>query len=154
MTTDEKSLPPLDSIEGTVLRYAHGMRRYALLPTSVVAVLAIAVCSVIAGLAGAIAAVLGSVVIIGGGMLVLFVMRRTAAQPPMVVLAAALATYMGKFVFLLAFGLAFKGTSLFDSKLFAYSVLATLVVWTVGEVIGFRKTKVLTLITGATGPKS
>jgi ATP synthase protein I len=154
MKDDEKNLPPLDSTEGSVLRVAAGMQRYALLPSLAMSVVTTVVGAILFGAPGAVGAVIGAAIIIGGGLLVLLVMRKTATQPPATVMAAAMATYLGKFILLLVFGFAFKTTGLFNVKMGAYSMLAVLVVWTVGEVIGFRRTKVLTLITGSTGPTS
>lgn len=148
MNDDEKNLPPLDSTRGTIIRGANGMQRYALPPSLAVGVIGAVVGGIFAGLPGVFGAVIGAAITIGGGMLMLLVMRKTAHLDPMVVMGAVMGTYFLKLVALLVFGFAFRGTTLFDIRVFGFTVVAGVLVWAAGVGVGFRRTKTLTLVTG------
>lgn len=148
MNDDEKNLPPLDSTRGTIIRGANGMQRYALPPSIAVGVIGAIVGGIFAGFPGVLGALIATAIFIGGGLLVLLVMRKTAHLDPMVVMGTVMATYFGKLVALLAFAMIFKGTTLFDIRVFGFTVVAGVLVWAAGVGVGFRRTKTLTLVTG------
>jgi ATP synthase protein I len=101
--------------------------------------------SVFAGVPGGVGAALGAVLVLASGFLGLWVMRRTADALPVVVMAGAVFTYLGKFAVFLVLLLVFRQTTLFDVRLFAYTLLAGVVVWTAGEAVGFLRSKVPTV---------
>ncbi|MFC5996581.1 hypothetical protein ACFQE5_20450 [Pseudonocardia hispaniensis] len=126
----------------TVLRLAGFMQRYAVLLGGVVSVVAIVVAAVLRGSGGAVGSVIGAVIGLAIGAVGIVVMRRTAAATPAGVMIGALTAFAGKFVLLLVFLLIFRGTTLFDSRTFAFTLLAVTAAWIAGEVIGFVRAKV------------
>lgn len=86
---------------------------------------------------------IGTVIVIAFftvGQLVVGGVLRTNPQMAMTV---ALMVYLLKIGVLLVFIVLFQGTTLFDTKVFALTVLACTLAWTVAEVWVFSRTKVL-----------
>lgn len=110
------------------------MVRGALVPSAVVAVVAVPVALVVAGAPGAAGAALGAAVVVGSGGLTLAAMRVVRDAPPEVELAMALLTYGTKVV---ALGVLLVGTpSSWEVSRAALAVVAglALLVWTAGLV--------------------
>lgn len=111
------------------------------------------VVGVIAGVLGALVAsepgkaILGAVV--GVAVVVVFfsvgqlVVGNVLRNNPQMALTVALMVYLLKIGALLIFIVLFQGTTLFDTKVFALTVLACTLAWTVAEVWIFSRTKVL-----------
>jgi ATP synthase protein I len=71
-----------------------------------------------------------------------WVMARTARATPAGVMIGAMAAFGMKIIFMLVFLLLFQGTTLFDSRSFAFTILAVTAAWIVGEVVGFVRTRI------------
>jgi ATP synthase protein I len=69
-------------------------------------------------------------------------MARTARATPAGVMIGAMAAFGVKIVVMLVFLLLFQGTTLFDNRAFAFTLLAVTAAWIVGEVVGFVRTRV------------
>jgi ATP synthase protein I len=126
----------------SVLKLAAAMQRTAAILSVIVAVVAIVVAWLLRGAPGAIGAVVGSVIAIGLGWLGTFVMAKTARATPAGVMIGAMTAFTGKIAFLLVFLLLFRGTTLFDNRAFAFTMLAVTAAWILGEVIGFVRTRI------------
>jgi ATP synthase protein I len=126
----------------TVLRLASAMQRHAVIVSAVVAVIALVVAFVMRGGPGLVGALAGAVLAGGLGWLGTWVMARTARATPAGVMIGAMAAFGVKIVFMLVFLLLFQGTTLFDSRSFAFTILAVTAAWIVGEVVGFVRTRI------------
>jgi ATP synthase protein I len=126
----------------TVLRLASAMQRYAVIVTAVVAVLALVVAFLMRGGPGLLGALVGAVIAAGLGWLGTWVMARTARATPAGVMIGAMTAFGAKILFMLVFLLLFQGTTMFDNRSFAFTMLAVTVAWIIGEVIGFVRTRI------------
>jgi ATP synthase protein I len=126
----------------TVLRLASAMQRHAAIITAVVAVLALVVAFLMRGGPGLLGALVGAVIAGGLGWLGTWVMARTARASPAGVMVGAMAAFGAKILFMLVFLLLFQGTTLFDSRSFAFTMLGVTAAWIMGEVVGFVRTRI------------
>jgi ATP synthase protein I len=126
----------------TVLRLASAMQRYAVIVTAVVAVLALAVAFLMRGVPGLVGALVGGVIATGLGWLGTWVMAQTARATPAGVMIGAMTAFGAKILFMLVFLLLFQGTTLFDNRSFAFTMLALTMAWIIGEVVGFVRTRI------------
>ncbi|HLU56524.1 MAG TPA: hypothetical protein VKZ81_13790 [Pseudonocardia sp.] len=126
----------------TVLRLAAAMQRHAALISAVVAVVALVVAVVLRGGQGLVGALIGAVVAVGLGWMGVWVMAKTARTSPAGVMIGAMTAFGAKILFMLVFLLLFQGTTLFDSRSFAFTMLAVTAAWIVGEVVGFVRTRI------------
>jgi ATP synthase protein I len=126
----------------TVLRLASAMQRYASIITAVVALIALVVAFLLRGTPGLVGALAGAVLAGGLGWLGTWVMARTARATPAGVMIGAMTAFGVKIVFMLVFLLLFQSTTLFDSRAFAFSMLAVTAAWIIGEVVGFVRTRI------------
>lgn len=131
--------------EATIFRLAAAMLRPALWSTVVVGLVSVVVAALLAGIGGAVGSALGTVLVIGCCWLNIAAMRWTASAPPMMVMAAGIGGYCIKFSILLTLLILLQGTTFFDVKALGLSVLAAVSVWTIAELIGFVRAKVLTV---------
>ncbi|MEF9885414.1 hypothetical protein [Streptomyces sp. P9-A4] len=123
-------------------------------PTAVVGVLATVISGVIAGGKGAVGAVVGTLVVIlfmGIGQVVL---QRTAKSLPHLFQAMGLMLYTAQLLVLFIFLALLKNTTLFDFKAFAFTLLATTVVWVAAQARAYMKAKITYIDPGNTGSKS
>jgi ATP synthase protein I len=126
----------------TVLRLASAMQRHAMIVTAVVVVVALVVAFLMRGGPGLVGALVGAVIAAGLGWLGTWVMARTARATPAGVMIGAMTAFGAKILFMLVFLLLFQGTTLFDSRSFAFTMLAVTVAWIIGEVVGFVRTRI------------
>jgi ATP synthase protein I len=126
----------------TVLKLASAMQRSAATITAVVAVIALVAAFVLRGGSGLVGALVGAVIAGGLGWLGTWVMARTARATPAGVMIGAMAAFGLKILFMLVFLLLFQGTTLFDSRSFAFTILAVTAAWIVGEVVGFVRARI------------
>jgi ATP synthase protein I len=126
----------------TVLKLASAMQRSAVTITAVVAVIALVVAFVLRGGPGVVGALVGAVIAGGLGWLGTWVMARTARATPAGVMIGAMAAFGMKILFMLVFLLLFQGTTLFDSRSFAFTILAVTAAWIIGEVVGFVRARI------------
>ena len=71
------------------------------------------------------------------------VLARVIRTNPTMAMTVAMTMYLVKIGVLFGLLLAFKETTLFDTKVFAASVLVCTLTWTIAEVWAFATTKVL-----------
>ena len=130
----------MPSIDRLVLRVA--------IPVTVaVGVIAAVIGALVAADAGKalLGAVLGTLIVViffTVGQLIVGNVLRTNPQMAMTV---ALMVYLIKIGVLLVFIILFQGTTAFDTKVFALTVLACTLTWTAAEVWVFARTKVLVI---------
>ncbi|GAB7031006.1 hypothetical protein AB0G35_34590 [Streptomyces sp. NPDC021749] len=116
---------------------------HAVVPTLALGVIAVAVSAVVAGAKGAIGAVVGTLLVMlvmGAGLLVL---QKTAKNLPQLFQMMGLLLYTTQILFVLLFLLAFKDTTLFDTKAFAFTLLGATLVWIAAQTRGHMKAKTL-----------
>lgn len=112
-------------------------------PTAATGAVAAVISGVVAGGKGAIGAVVGTLVVIlfmGIGMVVL---QRTAKSLPQLFQAMGLMLYTAQLLLLFIFMAVFKDTSLFHPKAFAFTILATTLVWVAAQARAYMKAKIL-----------
>ncbi|WP_329621162.1 hypothetical protein OG357_12170 [Streptomyces sp. NBC_01255] len=127
---------------------------HTIVPTAVVGVVATVISGVLAGGKGAIGAVVGTLVVIlfmGIGQVVL---QRTAKSLPHLFQAMGLMLYTAQLLVLFIFLALLKNTTLFDFKAFAFTLLATTVVWVAAQARAYMKAKITYIDPGNTGSKS
>jgi ATP synthase protein I len=130
------SLVSASSIDGLVLRRAG-------LAAAAVGILATVLAAALRGVEGAIGAAAATILVLvffSVGQVVLGAVLRSNPQMAMTV---ALMTYLVKIGVLFVFIILFAETTLFDTKVFAATVVACTVAWTIAEVWVFAVTKVL-----------
>ncbi|MGW0947714.1 hypothetical protein ACWD4O_34895 [Streptomyces sp. NPDC002623] len=113
------------------------------LPTALAGAAGVAVSAAVAGGKGALGAVFGAALVLlfmGGGLMVLL---RTARQLPHLFQSMGLLLYTTQILFLMILLIAFKGTSVFDPKAFAFTLLAATLVWMAAQVRSHMKAKIL-----------
>jgi ATP synthase protein I len=124
------------SIDALVLRRAGGI-------TVVVGLLAVVVGYLVDGTKGLIGAALGAVIVIVfftvGQLIVGSVLRNN----PEMAMTVAMTTYLVKIGVLFGLVIVLQGTTAFNTKVFATTIVACTLAWTVAEVWVFAKTKVL-----------
>ncbi|MFH8577404.1 hypothetical protein OHB11_12725 [Streptomyces zaomyceticus] len=123
-------------------------------PTAAVGALATVISGVVAGGKGALGAVAGTLVVLlfmGVGLVVL---QRTARSLPQLFQAMGLMLYVAQLLLLFIFLALFKDTTLFDFKAFAFTLLATTVVWVAAQARAYMKAKIMYVDPEKTGPKS
>lgn len=126
----------MPSIDALVLRRAGGI-------TVVVGLLAVVVGYLVDGTKGLIGAALGAVIVIVfftvGQLIVGSVLRNN----PEMAMTVAMTTYLVKIGVLFGLVIVLQGTTAFNTKVFATTIVACTLAWTVAEVWVFAKTKVL-----------
>jgi ATP synthase protein I len=112
-------------------------------PTAAAGVIATAVSGAVAGGKGAIGAAAGTLVVIAFMAIGMLVLQRTAKSYPSLFQMMGLVLYTVQ-ILLLAIVLAvFKNTSLFNTRAFAFSLLAAALVWIAAQARSYMKTKIL-----------
>lgn len=124
------------SIDGLVLRRAGGT-------TALVGVGAAVIGFLVANIQGLIGAILGAVLVLAFFSVGQFFLGKVLRSNPQMALTAALTLYLAKIGVLLILIIALAGTTAFDTKVFAMTVLACTLTWTIAEVWIFGTTKVL-----------
>ena len=111
-------------------------------PTAAAGVVAVAVSGLVAGGDGAVGAAVGvalSMLFMGLG---LYVLQWTARTLPHLFQAMGLMLYVAQLLLLMIFVALFKGTSLFDPKAFALSLVVATVVWMAAQARAHMKSKI------------
>lgn len=126
----------MPSIDALVLRRAGGI-------TVVVGLLAVIIGYLVDGTKGLIGAALGAVIVLVfftvGQLIVGSVLRNN----PEMAMTVAMTTYLVKIGVLFGLVIVLQGTTAFNTKVFATTIVACTLAWTVAEVWVFAKTKVL-----------
>ncbi|MBC9729026.1 hypothetical protein [Streptomyces sp. TRM68367] len=115
----------------------------AAVPTAAVGAVAAVVSGVVAGGKGATGAVVGTLVVILFMGLGLYVLQRTAKSLPHLFQAMGLMLYAAQILLLFIFMAAFKNTTLFHPRAFAFTLLATTLVWIAAQTRAHMKAKTL-----------
>lgn len=126
----------------TVLRLAATMQRHGLLLAVPLGGAALALGGVLRGTPGLVGALIGVLLGLAAGLLTTLVMRGTARTSPAGVMIGAMTSLAGKILLLMLFLVAFRGTTLFDNRVFGFTLMAVTLGWIAGEVIGFVRAKV------------
>ncbi|MGQ4416040.1 hypothetical protein ACN6LA_001609 [Streptomyces sp. SAS_269] len=111
-------------------------------PAAAAGVIAVAVSAAVAGGKGALGAAVGTVLAILFMGIGLYVLQWTAKTLPQLFQAMGLMLYMAQLLLLLIFVAVFKGTSLFNAKAFAVSLVVTTVVWMAAQARAHMKAKI------------
>ncbi|MBX9422900.1 MULTISPECIES: hypothetical protein [Streptomyces] len=124
------------------------------IPTVAVGVIATVVSGVVAGGKGAIGAVVGTLVVVLFMGIGLVVLQRTAKKLPQLFQAMGLMLYTAQLLLLFIFLALLKDTTLFDFKAFAFTLLATTVVWVAAQARAYMKAKIMYVEPEKSGSKS
>lgn len=111
-------------------------------PTAAAGVVAVAVSAAVAGGKGAIGAAVGVVLSMLFMGLGLYVLQWTAKTLPQLFQAMGLMLYVAQLLLLMIFVAVFKGTSLFNGKAFALSLVIATVVWMATQARAHMKSKI------------
>ncbi|GGW34188.1 ATP synthase protein I [Streptomyces lucensis JCM 4490] len=111
-------------------------------PAAAAGAIAVAVSAAVAGGKGALGAAVGTVLAILFMGIGLFVLQWTAKTLPQLFQAMGLMLYMAQLLLLLIFLAVFKGTSLFNAKAFAVSLVVTTVAWMAAQARAYMKAKI------------
>ncbi|MER7398664.1 hypothetical protein ABT381_24505 [Streptomyces sp. NPDC000151] len=114
-----------------------------LVPTLVVGALAVVVSALVAGGKGATGAAVGVVLVLFVMGVSLVVLQQTAKKYPSLFQMMGLLLYAVQILIVAVFLMAFKDTALFDTKTFAFSLLAATLVWIGAQARGYMKAKIL-----------
>lgn len=134
----------MPSVDAAVLRGAG-------VPTLVVGAVATAVGAAVAGVPGALGAIIATVIVLAFFTVGQVALGRVLKNNPQMAMTFALTLYIAKIGVLFLFIILFQDTTLFDTKVFALTIVACTIVWTIAEVWIFSKTKVLYVEPGS-GP--
>ena len=124
--------------------------------TGVVGVIAVVVAGFLYGGKGALAATMGAIVVIAffaGGQIVV---GRVLRNNPALGMNTALLVYIVQIGLLFVLMLVLKNATFFNAQVFAFTVIVCVLTWILGAIIGFSRTKMLTVEPGSgpTGPPS
>lgn len=126
--------------------------RAAALPTLAVGALVTAAFGVRAGVDGAVGAALGTAVVLAFFAVSWFVISKASQSGPTLMMGAAFGTYLVKVVLLGVLLVAFRDTTAFDFKAFAWGVLVGTLVFTAFEVRAFLRQRILYVDPDVEGP--
>jgi len=124
------------SIDALVLRTAGGV-------TVVVGVIASIIGVLVGAGKGLLGAVIATVIVVVFFSIGQFTLGAVLKSNPQMALTVALMIYLVKVGVLLVLIILFSGTTLFDTKVFAATIVAGTLAWTGAEVWVFARTKVL-----------
>jgi ATP synthase protein I len=124
----------------------------AAVPTLAVGLVAVIVAAFVTGAKGALGAAIGLVLVGAFFTLGLAVVSWAGRVSPMAMMAAAVVGYVVKVLVIMAMLTAFEDTTAFNPRAFALSVIACTLAWTLGEVRGFMKLKMLYVEPGTQVP--
>ncbi|MFF0091190.1 hypothetical protein ACFYSF_14700 [Streptomyces canus] len=115
----------------------------AAVPTAAVGAVAAVVSGVVAGGKGAIGAGVATLIVILFMGLGLYVLQRTAKSLPHLFQAMGLMLYAAQILLLFIFMAAFKNTTLFHPKAFAFTLVAGTLAWIAAQARAHMKSKIL-----------
>jgi ATP synthase protein I len=121
--------------------YAVILRRSAMV-TAPAAAAMVALSAILGGVKGLTGALLGVGLVIVFFGISAFALSRAARHSPQVMMATAVTTYLVKVVVLLFLVAKFSGTTAFNGKLFGFTVIACVLVWTTAQVLVSARLKV------------
>jgi ATP synthase protein I len=121
--------------------YAVILRRSALV-TAPAALVMVVLSAIIGGSKGLVGALLGVGVVILFFGISAFAMTRAARHSPQVMMVTAITTYLVKILVLLFLVARYSGTTAFNGKLFGFTVIACVIVWTTSQALIAARLKV------------
>ncbi|RAY15756.1 hypothetical protein DPM19_08240 [Actinomadura craniellae] len=116
--------------------------RSAAIPTALAGVLAVVLCGVLSGSKGVIAAIMALAMVSIFFTISVLAVSYAAKISPQAMLPAALGSYIIKLLVLSVALSALQNVTVWDTKAFAWSVLALTLVWVVAEARYFLRTKI------------
>jgi ATP synthase protein I len=122
--------------------YGRVVRRSAML-TSVVAVVAVALCAALIGAKGAYGALIGVGVVTAFFGISILVVGRAAKISPPVMMITALATYVVKFIAFLIVLLAIGKSTAFSGKSLGFTAIACILAWMVAQIVTAMRLRLL-----------
>jgi ATP synthase protein I len=117
--------------------------RQSAVPTALAGALAIGVGAAVSGIKGALGALLALAVVTVFFSISAYVVGRAAKVSPQAMMIAALSSYMVKILALAVILSAFQGTTLFNGKVFGFSAIALVLVWSGMQVRTMVTSKIL-----------
>lgn len=130
------------SIDGLILRRAGAL-------ALIVGVVAAVIAAFLLGTKGALGAIAATALVLAFFSIGQVVLGNVLRNNPQMAMTVALMIYLVKIGVLFVFIILFAGTTLFDTKVFAATVVACTIAWTTAEVWVFSRTKVLYVDPGA-----
>jgi ATP synthase protein I len=115
----------------------------AAVPTVLVGLVVIAMAAVLAGVPGALGAVIGLLVVVVFFTVGLVVVAYAGRISPMMMMTAAVLSYLVKVIVLMVLLKTFETATVFEPRAFGWAAIIGTVAWTVGEMRGFMKLKLL-----------
>ena len=119
------------------------MLLHCAVPTAATGVVAAAVSAALAGGKGAFGAAFGAVLVITFMATGFVVLQRTARQLPHLFQAMGLMLYTTQILLIAVFLALFKHTTLLNTKAFAFTLLASTLVWIAAQARAHMKAKIL-----------
>jgi ATP synthase protein I len=117
--------------------------RQTAVPTALVGVLCMVVGAMVAGGKGALGALLALAVVNVFFLISAFVVARAAKVNPQAMMIAALGSYMVKILALAVLLRAFQNTTLFNGKVFGFSAIVLILMWSGMQVRAMVTSKML-----------
>ncbi|MET8004080.1 hypothetical protein [Nonomuraea glycinis] len=124
----------------------------AAIPTLAVGVVAVVVAQLTVGGAGALGAVIGTLLVAVFFSISVVAVSYAARVSPQMMAIAAMVSYLVKVIVIMVMLVTFGDTTLWNPQVFAWSVVVCTIVWTAFEVRAFIKTKMLYVDPEATVP--
>jgi ATP synthase protein I len=121
--------------------YAVVMRRSALI-TAPAALVMIVLSTIISGTQGLVGAVLGAALVAAFFGISALVISWAGRRSPQTAMVAAMVAYLVKILALLVLVAEFAGTTAFNGKLFGFTAIVCIVVWSAAQAITSMRLKV------------
>ncbi|GAA4218847.1 ATP synthase protein I [Streptosporangium album] len=115
----------------------------AAIPTVLVGLVVVVVAALLAGAKGALGATIGALVVCVFFTLGIVAISYASRVSPMAMMTAAVVGYAVKILMVMALLKAFEDVTAFEPRAFGWGAVACTVAWTVGEMRGFMKLKML-----------
>jgi ATP synthase protein I len=122
--------------------YGRILKRTAV-PTAAAAVVMIALCAALGGVKGLIGALLGVALVAVFYGISLVAVSRAARVSPQAMMITAIVTFLAKILALAVLVSRFAGTTAFNSRLFGFTAIACILVWSIGQAVISSRMKVL-----------
>lgn len=117
--------------------------RGALPATLAVGIVGTVIGGLVSGGKGILGGVIGTVIVVAFFSAGQVALGRVLKNNPQMAMTAALTIYLVKIAVLFVLLLIFQGTTMFDTRVFAGTIVACTIAWTIAEVWVFSRTKVL-----------
>ncbi|GAA2885240.1 hypothetical protein GCM10010517_48830 [Streptosporangium fragile] len=115
----------------------------AAIPTLLVGLVVVLVATLFAGVKGALGAAIGLLVVCAFFSLGIVAVSYASRVSPMMMMTAAVLSYAVKIIIIMALLKTFEDATAFEPKAFGWAAIACTLAWTVGEMRGFMKLRML-----------